>query len=246
MLLPLFKTATLFAQVNDAASFEHLSKIIRTERISDDDYNVVNYQKKGSELSNVTILNRKVEHSDFEGKKCIKITELDPISNAVNKTTIIIEEKNLAPLYYETSVNDTLIRKAVFQGNFMLLTDSMKTKSIQKKIELPATTFLSNSFSELVESADINKYPKYTFETITPGLPAHRFFVEKVNEAAIPLTTRVIDCYLLKFTVTDLDNKLVATVYRYVDKKYGKVIALKTNIDKADFFGYERLFFSEK
>src|ERR1700753_2433799 len=94
LLVSLFRTAPLFAQVNDVDAFENLARIAKTDRISNDIYHVMNYQKKGFELSNITILTRKVEHTEFGGKKCIKVTESDSVLNSINKTIIFIAENN--------------------------------------------------------------------------------------------------------------------------------------------------------
>lgn len=169
----------------------------KTNRISEDNYKVFSYQKDGSLFSNISILNRQIERTDYEGQKCIRITESETEPRKVNKTTIFINDKTLGPLYYEIRVNDTVTEKADFDHQFMWFTDSVNSKGGKKKIEIQSSFYLSNSFSELVECVDFKKYPKVRFETISPGKAPHQFFAERIAEKDIRSLVGQLDCWLL-------------------------------------------------
>lgn len=65
VIVMLLDTGVVSAQISHPDSFISLSSVANTVRIANDTYRILSYQKKGPFLSDISLLNRRVEHLDI-------------------------------------------------------------------------------------------------------------------------------------------------------------------------------------
>jgi len=220
-----------------------LKNIFNPSRIEDAHYKLIMYNQNGDTLSGITIMDRQISREEFKSNPCIKITETNLSAAVRNKVILYMDAKTLKPQYFESYTGDTLIQKADFENGKTALYDIKNGIETKSESVVSENMFLSNSFSELVQSNDFGKTPVVNFETFTPGRASNQFKVEKVGEKEYSIPGhKNIACWLLKFTRIDaLGNKSLAG-FRYVDKNSGKVLMFKSDIESNNFFTYQLIF----
>lgn len=215
---------------------------LNASRIEEGNYKIVFDLNKDGQ-SKVSILNRIVTREMYNSRPCIKITEINTSESPKTKTIVYIDAKTLKPLFSENSSNDVLVQKAIFAKDKITVVNI--ENGAEKVTETPISSepFASSSFSELLQANDFSKNRIINFETINPGNPAGRFKAERIDEKefSIPGGGK-IDCWVLKFTRTDSKGTEGPAGYRYVDKKSGKVVMFKTDINTENFSYYQMLF----
>jgi len=233
----------LFGQQKNKIDTVNLSGSLNANRIELGNYILAMYNQNKDTISNCIILNRQISKENYGSIPCIKIIETNKNVNSNNVTTIYIDSKTLKPVAYESNSADTNIVKAVFENGKMILSTAKNGNETKTESDVFPSAFLSNSFSELVQSNDFNKNSVVKFQTFTPGYPRNQFIVERIGEKKFStLGIANIDCWLLKFTRIDSKGNSLNAGYRYVDKKNGKVLLFKTDINSSRFFTYQILF----
>lgn len=220
-----------------------LKNIFKPSRIEDAHYRLIMYNQNSDTLSGLTVMDRQIKREDFNSTPCIKITETNLSSAVRNKVIIYMDAKTLKPQYFESYIGDTLIQKATFEDRKMTLYDIKNGAETKSESIVSENMFLSNSFSELVQSNDFGKNPVVNFETFTPGRATNQFMVKRVGEKEFSIPgQKNIACWLLKFTRIDSNGIKSSAGFRYVDKKSGKVVMFKSDIESNTFFTYQMIF----
>jgi hypothetical protein len=229
--------------MNPAVGAMELGDVFKPARIKEGDYTLVMYNQNGASLSNIALLKREIINQTFESKLCIKITETLTQGATRNRTTVYVDAKTLSPLFYEMSANDTLVQKATFENGKSIL--QVFADGVEKRSEqiVSAKSFLSNSFSELIQAVDFEKTNAVKFETFSPGKPSNQYVAERIDEKEFTLqNNQKIATWVLRFTRIDSKGAKTLAGYRYVDKVYGKVLMYKSDIKAENFFTYQTLF----
>lgn len=214
-----------------------------SKRIEEASYKLIMYNQLDGEINNIGLLQRDIKYTNYEGKSSITITEVYRNNEVENTTIVIISREDLAPLYQEKSRNDTLFSKTYFEGETIRHLEYSSGTEEEKKFETPENAYISNSFSELVQANNFEENKEVTFRTFSPGREPASFKVERIGEEEFYLPGKEsFEVYVLKFTMTTSDGTEKPGGYRYIDKKSGKVLAFRTEIDSNDFFTYQMVF----
>jgi hypothetical protein len=239
----LFTTSVVFAQ--DKSAIE-LSKICNASRIEQTTYKLLMFNQNKDAISNPTVVERTISRENYKSQPSIKITETNQTSSPNTRTVIYIDATTLKPLYFEASNDGTPVQKASFDNNKVNIVDISNGTEKLTEMPNPADSYLSNSFSELVQANDFGKNRLIRFGTFSPGKPINRFVVERVREHKFEIPGgKVIDCWILKFTKTDSNGVESLAGYRYVDKRSGKVLMYKSDLKTDSFFTYQIIFLKD-
>lgn len=209
-------------------------------RIEDITYKLVLYNQNNDKLSDIAILDRSISKEKYNQTPSIRITEEYTNNKTHTKTLCFVESKTLLPLYLEVNTNDTLTKKYYFEKNKIHLTEIRNSEEIKKELDYQAGAFLSNSFSEILQSIDFSNYKKIQFSTFSPGKNPGIFNVEVIDEKKFKLPNKqFIDSWVVQFTIVRPNGETKSGGYRYIDKKSGKVLAFKTHINSDNYFTYQ-------
>ena len=237
----LFSALINYSDAQSKKDTFNVLQVIQTARIKEAQYKIVQFRQSKDEISNIALLDRRVTVEEFNNEKCLKIIETANTGNSRNKVVCYVDLGNLRPKYMETASNDTLAQKYIFENNKIICTTLKDKKETVTEMSLPENTFLSNSFSEIVQSVDFKKYSNYKFATFSPGRPSNIFIVSLVGKKTIiKQADKKINCWLLKFTRIDSSGHSTLGGYRYVDET-GKILLYKSDIGTDTFFAYQLL-----
>ncbi|WP_421803089.1 hypothetical protein [Flagellimonas sp.] len=219
-----------------------LDKVYDPNRIEPLAYKLVMFNTTPDSISSISILERKISFEKYKGRDCVKISETN--HSGKNKTTTIsyMDQHSLAPVCRKEMVNDSLIQIQEIKGNRVFIYNALG-KQIND-VEKPKDAYLSNAFSELVQSNDFNKHPNISFSTFRPGKPkVGRFVARMVQEEKIKFVYGEVQCLIIQFVKLAENGEEIPAGYRYIDKTTGKVLAFKTNLNSNTYFMYQILFF---
>ncbi|TJY37808.1 hypothetical protein [Pontimicrobium aquaticum] len=221
-------------------SFVNAVDIFNPSRVKNVKYKLVLYNQKENALSDIAILDRKISRDTYNQTPIIKITEEYNNNKTNTKTLCYIDLKTLLPLYLEVQSSDTLIKKYNFKKDKILLVEIKNSKEIKKEFNNQTGVFLSNSFSEILQSIDFSKNKRVQFKTFSPEKKPAVFKIKVIDEKDFILPNKQsIETWVLQFTVERSNGEVKSGGYRYIDKKSGKVLAFKTDINSDSFFTYQ-------
>lgn len=241
-LMILFLSNSLAQKSGTGDKFMDLQNVFNPDRIKETNYKLVMFRQLENSVTGIAINDRQIKTEQFHEKKCLRITESLVADRSKSRTVIYIDFISLLPEYFESYSNDTLVQKATIEEGKWVnyeFKNGMDRKTI---LETPIHTFISNSFSELIQANDFGKNSNIMFATFTPGKPINQFQVERIDEMVVPsLDSNGIACWVLKFTRIDPNGNTSIAGYRWVEKKSGKVIMYKSEIGVPSYFTYQLL-----
>ncbi len=216
---------------------------INPDRVQEAEYKLIMYNQDKNKISNIGILDRKVEFFEFDSIPAIKISEVYTDGFTKNITTTFINKETLKPIYLEKSRNDTLLSKSHFNKETIKNYEFNSEEVIENELPNYSDSFASNSFSEIIQGYNFNIYEKVEFKTFSPGSIPGIFGVERVGQEDFELPNEgKLQTWLLKFTRIDENGEQTPAGFRYIDKETGKVLRFKTEIESDSYFTYQIIF----
>ncbi len=222
-----------------------LRKVFDPKRIAQTRYKLVLYNQDESGISNLSVLEREIARESYQTKPALRITETLTQGVSRTKTTVFVDLTTISPLYFEHSADGTVTKKAYFADGKEIILDISNGVEKKSELQIGASIFLSNSFSELLQANDFGKNPIVQFQTVSPGSTPNHYIAERFGEENIALSpNKPINCWIVRFTRLDPDGKKSVTGYRYIEKTSGHVLMFKSDLNSSKFFTYQVLLLS--